>query len=50
VSRPAPLAGEHTAEVLRELGVDPERYERLAGRGVVASDEGAVPDPVPAVR
>jgi crotonobetainyl-CoA:carnitine CoA-transferase CaiB-like acyl-CoA transferase len=50
VSRPAPLAGEHTAEVLRELGVDPERYERLAGSGVVASDDGAVPDPVPAVR
>ena len=50
VSRPAPLAGEHTAELLRELGVDAERYDRLIGSGVVASDDTALPDAVPAVR
>ena len=47
VSRPAPLAGEHTAEVLRELGIDGERYDRLIGGGVIASDDAV---PVPAVR
>jgi crotonobetainyl-CoA:carnitine CoA-transferase CaiB-like acyl-CoA transferase len=50
VSRPAPLAGEHTAELLRELGVDPQRYELLVGSGVVSIDDGARPDPVPVVR
>ncbi len=33
---PPPLLGEHTAEVLAELGLDDERIEALAERGVVA--------------
>ncbi len=33
--RPAPLFGEHTDEVLSELGIDPERMIELRRRGVV---------------
>ncbi len=36
VSRPAPRLGEHTAEVLRELGLPPAEIERLATGGIVA--------------
>ena len=36
VRRPAPLIGEHTDEVLTELGVAPDEIERLAAAGVVA--------------
>jgi crotonobetainyl-CoA:carnitine CoA-transferase CaiB-like acyl-CoA transferase len=33
---PPPLLGEHTAEVLTELGQSPEEIEALAARGVIA--------------
>jgi crotonobetainyl-CoA:carnitine CoA-transferase CaiB-like acyl-CoA transferase len=36
IRRPAPLLGEHTAEVLEELGRDAADIERLAARGVIA--------------
>jgi crotonobetainyl-CoA:carnitine CoA-transferase CaiB-like acyl-CoA transferase len=35
-SPPPPLLGQHTDEVLRELGVDDERLASLEGRGVIA--------------
>ena len=35
-STPPPLLGQHTAEVLRELGVDDERLDSLERRGVIA--------------
>jgi crotonobetainyl-CoA:carnitine CoA-transferase CaiB-like acyl-CoA transferase len=35
-SSPPPLLGQHTAEVLRELGVDDERLTSLEERGVIA--------------
>lgn len=36
IERPAPLLGQHTAEVLREIGIAPEEIDRLAGVGVIA--------------
>ena len=39
---PPPLLGQHTAEVLRELGRSDEEIEKLAARGVILS-----PDPPP---
>jgi crotonobetainyl-CoA:carnitine CoA-transferase CaiB-like acyl-CoA transferase len=36
IRRPAPGLGEHTAEVLGELGLPPSEIERLAAAGVVA--------------
>jgi crotonobetainyl-CoA:carnitine CoA-transferase CaiB-like acyl-CoA transferase len=33
---PPPLLGQHTAEVLKELGVDDERLASLEERGVIA--------------
>jgi len=36
IRRPAPLLGEHTAEVLGEIGVAPEEIERLVDAGTVA--------------
>jgi len=36
IRRPAPLLGEHTAEVLGELGLAKAEIERLAAAGVIA--------------
>jgi crotonobetainyl-CoA:carnitine CoA-transferase CaiB-like acyl-CoA transferase len=36
IRRPAPLVGEHTDEILTELGVAPDDIDRLAAAGVVA--------------
>jgi formyl-CoA transferase len=35
IQRPAPAHGEHTEEVLRELGLDAAEIEELRARGVV---------------
>ena len=40
-SRLAPRRGEHTREVLQELGVDGERIDSLLERGVVAAEKHA---------
>jgi crotonobetainyl-CoA:carnitine CoA-transferase CaiB-like acyl-CoA transferase len=37
--RPAPRLGEHTREVLTELGIEPSEIERLAGLGAVATSD-----------
>ena len=39
--RPAPLLGEHTAEVLAEIGIDDERLARLAESGAISTHKGA---------
>ena len=36
IRRPAPLIGEHTDEILNELGVAPDEADRLVAAGVVA--------------
>ncbi len=36
IRRPAPLLGQHTAEVLAEAGLSPEEIDRLRGKPVVA--------------
>jgi crotonobetainyl-CoA:carnitine CoA-transferase CaiB-like acyl-CoA transferase len=36
IRRPAPLLGEHTAEILDEIGVAPAEIERLAATGAIA--------------
>lgn len=51
IDRGAPLAGEHTREILTELGVAPERIEQLVDGGVVAAEPAAAeatPDAMPA--
>lgn len=40
IRRPAPLLGEHTAEVLAEIGVAPEEIDRLVAIGAVAASTG----------
>jgi crotonobetainyl-CoA:carnitine CoA-transferase CaiB-like acyl-CoA transferase len=37
--RPAPRLGEHTREVLGELGIPAGEIERLAGLGAVATSD-----------
>jgi crotonobetainyl-CoA:carnitine CoA-transferase CaiB-like acyl-CoA transferase len=39
IHRPAPLLGQHTAEVLGELGLSREEIERLAAASVVVLGE-----------
>jgi crotonobetainyl-CoA:carnitine CoA-transferase CaiB-like acyl-CoA transferase len=41
-TRPAPALGEHTEEVLREAGLDPERVDALLASGAVAGPAEAV--------
>ena len=36
IRRPAPLLGEHTAEVLGEIGMSREEIDRLAAAGAIA--------------
>jgi crotonobetainyl-CoA:carnitine CoA-transferase CaiB-like acyl-CoA transferase len=36
IRRPAPRLGEHTAQVLGELGVTPAEIDRLAAAGTIA--------------
>jgi crotonobetainyl-CoA:carnitine CoA-transferase CaiB-like acyl-CoA transferase len=33
---PAPLAGQHSVEICRQLGLSPERIEALLASGVIA--------------
>jgi crotonobetainyl-CoA:carnitine CoA-transferase CaiB-like acyl-CoA transferase len=40
IRRPAPLLGQHTAEVLDELGLDRGEIERLAAIGAIALGDG----------
>jgi crotonobetainyl-CoA:carnitine CoA-transferase CaiB-like acyl-CoA transferase len=39
IERPAPLLGQHTAEVLAELGLSGEEVDRLAAAGVIVLGE-----------
>jgi crotonobetainyl-CoA:carnitine CoA-transferase CaiB-like acyl-CoA transferase len=39
IRRPAPLLGEHTAEVLGELGITPQEIDRLVAAGAIATVE-----------
>ena len=41
IRRPAPRLGEHTAEVLGELGLEPSEIERLATVGAIGLGSGA---------
>jgi crotonobetainyl-CoA:carnitine CoA-transferase CaiB-like acyl-CoA transferase len=44
IRRPAPLLGEHTAEVLAEIGIAPAEIDRLLAAGTIATIErGAKP-------
>jgi len=43
IRRPAPTLGQHTAEVLRELGYDARTINDLVSRGVVAASEARQP-------
>ena len=40
IRRPAPLLGEHTEEVLTELGISGEEIERLASAKAIAAGSG----------
>jgi crotonobetainyl-CoA:carnitine CoA-transferase CaiB-like acyl-CoA transferase len=49
ITRAGPMLGEHTAEILRELGYDDGGIDALIGGKVVqAADEGATPEVEPA--
>jgi crotonobetainyl-CoA:carnitine CoA-transferase CaiB-like acyl-CoA transferase len=39
IDRPAPLLGQHTAEVLGEIGLSAEEIDRLAAEGVIVLGE-----------
>ena len=39
IDRPAPLLGQHTAEVLSEMGLSGEEIDRLAAAGVIVLGE-----------
>ena len=39
IDRPAPFLGQHTAEVLEELGLSREEIDRLAAAGVIVLGE-----------
>src|SRR5262245_29461796 len=41
IERPAPLLGQHTADVLGEMGLPRAEIDRLAGTGVIALGESA---------
>ena len=41
IERPAPLLGQHTAEVLGEMGLSREEIDRLAAAGVIALGDSA---------
>ncbi|WP_382308619.1 CaiB/BaiF CoA transferase family protein [Herbiconiux sp. UC225_62] len=43
IDRGAPLTGEHTREILGELGLDAARVDALLGAGVVASESASAP-------
>jgi crotonobetainyl-CoA:carnitine CoA-transferase CaiB-like acyl-CoA transferase len=48
VRRPAPLAGQHTREVLAEAGLTEEEIARLAEAGVLTGDRAGPGRPAPA--
>jgi formyl-CoA transferase len=50
IARPAPLLGEHSAEILSALGLDAQRIEALTTSGIVGApgDEPADAAAVPA--
>jgi crotonobetainyl-CoA:carnitine CoA-transferase CaiB-like acyl-CoA transferase len=44
IRRPAPLLGEHTAEILDEIGVASDEIERLVAAGTIAVAPPPKPD------
>jgi crotonobetainyl-CoA:carnitine CoA-transferase CaiB-like acyl-CoA transferase len=40
---PPPLTGEHTRDILRELGFDTDRIDDLDARGIVAGKQSKKP-------
>jgi crotonobetainyl-CoA:carnitine CoA-transferase CaiB-like acyl-CoA transferase len=50
VRRPAPLLGQHTREVLEELGTSAEDIDRLASAGIIQLAPSPCPLPQPGER